>query len=157
MENTVFFRAKKLMETWYLLITKKFLFWTFQRWEILSFLSQKVDGKMIFTNSWKVLLLNFSVMGNMVFLYPESWWKDDIYLVLLSFPWYSRTWEIWFLVQCVFESTTKNFTKFLERTLNKQPWHCLKLHYERSYQVQLENKDVLWKCLENTFRTLPNI
>ena len=31
MENTVFFWVKKLMEKWYLLITKKFLFLTF-RW-----------------------------------------------------------------------------------------------------------------------------
>ena len=28
----------------------------------------------------------------------KSWWKDDIYLLFLSFPWYSRTWEIWFFV-----------------------------------------------------------
>ena len=31
------------------------------------FLSQKVDGKMIFTGYWKVLALSFSVMGNTVF------------------------------------------------------------------------------------------
>ena len=33
------------MERWYLLITEKFLFWTFRWWEIRSFLSQEVDGK----------------------------------------------------------------------------------------------------------------
>ena len=54
MENTVFFRAKKVMEIWYLLITEKFLFWTFQRWEIRSFFQ------------------------------PKSWWKDDIYWLLKS-------------------------------------------------------------------------
>ena len=70
MGNTVFFWAKKLMERWYLLITEKFLFWTFWRWEIPSFFE------------------------------PKSWWKDDIYLAFLSFPWYSRTWEIWLFVQC---------------------------------------------------------
>ena len=43
------FRVKKLMEIWYLLITEKFLFWTFRWWEIRSFFSQKVDGNMIFT------------------------------------------------------------------------------------------------------------
>ena len=43
------FSAKKLMETWYLLITEKFLFWTFRWWEIRSFFSQKVDGNIIFT------------------------------------------------------------------------------------------------------------
>ena len=62
------------------------------------FLSQEVDGKMIFTGYWEVLVLNFSVMGNTVFFQPKSWWKDDIYLVFLSFPWYSRTWETRFFV-----------------------------------------------------------
>ena len=50
--NTVFFSAKKLMERWYLLITEKFLFWAFRRWEIWSFFE------------------------------PKSWWKDDIYWLL---------------------------------------------------------------------------
>ena len=69
MENTVFFWVEKLMERWYLLVTEKFLFWTFRRWEIRSFFQ------------------------------PKSWWKDDIYLVFLSFPLYSGTWEIRFFVQ----------------------------------------------------------
>ena len=60
MENTVFFWSKKFMERWYLLITEKFLFWTFCWWEIRSFFQSKI------------------------------WWKD-IYLVFLSFPWYSKT------------------------------------------------------------------
>ena len=55
------------------------------------FLSQEVDGKMIFTGYWQVLVLNFLVMGNTVFFQPKSWWKGDIYLVFLSFPWYSKT------------------------------------------------------------------
>ena len=67
MGNTVFSWAKKLTEIWYLLITGKFLFWTFQWWEIRFFLSQEVDGKMIFTGCWEVLVLNFSVMGNTAF------------------------------------------------------------------------------------------
>ena len=87
-----FFESRNLQKRWYLLITEKFLFWTFWWWEIRSFLSQEVDGKMIFTGYWEVLVLNFSVMGNTVFFQPKSWWKDDIYLVFLSFPWYSRTW-----------------------------------------------------------------
>ena len=66
MGNAVFFWVKKLIERWYLLFTEKFLFWTFQWWEIRSFFQLK------------------------------CWWKDDIYLVFLSFPWYSRAWEIWF-------------------------------------------------------------
>ena len=68
--NTVFFWVKKLMERWYLLATEKFLFWTFRWWEIRSFFQ------------------------------PKSWWKDDIYVVFLSFLWYYRTWEIWFFAQC---------------------------------------------------------
>ena len=70
MGNTVFFWVKKLMERWYLLVTEKFLFWTFRWWEIRSFFQ------------------------------PKSWWKDDIYMVFLSFLWYSRTWELWFFAQC---------------------------------------------------------
>ena len=70
MGNTVFFWVKKLMKRWYLLITEKFLFWTFRWWEIRPFFQ------------------------------PKSWWKDDIYLAFLSFPSYSRTWEIWFFPQC---------------------------------------------------------
>ena len=50
MGNTVFFWVKKLMERWYLLVTEKFLFWTFRWWEIRSFFSQNVDGKMIYTS-----------------------------------------------------------------------------------------------------------
>ena len=71
-ENTVFFWGKKLMERWYLLVIEKFLFWAFSWWEIWSFLMQKVNGKMIFRDYWKVLVLgyrkvlvlSFSVMGN---------------------------------------------------------------------------------------------
>ena len=96
------FWAKKLMEIWYLLITKKFLFWTFREWEIRSlfetkvsekmillatdlllfwifrgwkirhFLKQKVDGKIIFPGYWKVLVLSFSVMGNTVFFLAKK-------------------------------------------------------------------------------------
>ena len=73
MGNAVFSWAKKLMEVWYLLITGKFLFWTFRWWKIRSFSSQEVDGKMIFTGYWEVLVLNFSVMGDAVFFQPKRW------------------------------------------------------------------------------------
>ena len=95
MENTVFLKAKSCwkddiswllksscfqlfgdekMKRSYLLIiemlllwaTEKFLFWTFQWWEIRSFLHSK------------------------------RWCKDNIYFVFLSFSWYSRTWEVRF-------------------------------------------------------------
>ena len=49
------FSAIKLIERWYLLITEKFLFWTFRRWEIRSFFE------------------------------PKRCWKDDIYWLLKSF------------------------------------------------------------------------
>ena len=49
------------------------------------FFSQKVDGKMIFTDYWKVLVLNFSMMGNTVFFLSEEVdGKDDIYWLLKS-------------------------------------------------------------------------
>ena len=97
MENAVSFWAKKLMERWYLLITEKFLFWTFRWWEIRSFLSQEVDGKMIFTGYWEVLVLNFSVMGNMVFFsvkkLMERWYLLGLFELSMIFQ------EIWFLAQ----------------------------------------------------------
>ena len=68
--NTVFSWAKKLIERWYLLVTEKALFWTFRWWEIRSFFESR------------------------------SLWKDDIYMLFLSFLWYSRTWEILFFAQC---------------------------------------------------------
>ena len=78
-----YFWAKKLMEIWYLLITEKFLFWSFREWEIRSFLSQEVDAKMIFTGYWEVLILNFSVMKNRVFLsvkkLMERWYLPGLF------------------------------------------------------------------------------
>ena len=61
-----FFLAKMLMKRRYLLITEKLLFWTFWRWEIRSFLSQKVDGKMIFIWDFELSMM-FQDLGNMVF------------------------------------------------------------------------------------------
>ena len=161
MGNTVFSWAKKLIERWYLLIPEKALFSTFRWWKVRSFLSQEVDGKMIFTDYWEVLVLTFrkweirsflsqklmerqylliterssfelfsdgkyglfwvkklierwyllvtekflfltfQLWKTRSFFQSKSWWKDDIYLVFLRFPWYSRTWEIWFFVQWV--------------------------------------------------------
>ena len=43
------------------------------------FLSQKSDGKMIFTDYWKVLVLNFSVMGNMVFFWVKKLMENVIF------------------------------------------------------------------------------
>ena len=89
---------------------------------------------MIFTDYWKGLVLNFSVMGNTVFFWvkklveryllvsekflflsfrwweiqfffqPKYWWEDYIYIVFLSFLWYSGSWQIWFFAQCEFHA-----------------------------------------------------
>ena len=79
-----YFWAKKLMEIWYLLITEKFLFWSFREWEIRPFLRQKVAGKMIFTDYWKVLVLTFSRMGNTSFFWGKKLMENDIYWSLRS-------------------------------------------------------------------------
>ena len=68
MENMVFFEPRGWWKRWYLLIIENFLLWTFLWWEIRSFfLSQEVDGKMIFTGYREVLVLNLSVIGNTIF------------------------------------------------------------------------------------------
>ena len=126
-----YFWVKKLMKILYLLITEKFLFWSFRKWEIRSFLDPKSWLKDDIYWLLKSLFLNFPVMENTVlfwvkklmkrwyllvtekflfwvfqwwkmrsFFQPKSWWKDDTYMVFLSFLWYSRTSEIWFFAQC---------------------------------------------------------
>ena len=89
MGNTVFFWAKRLMERWYLLITEKILFWTFQWCEIRSFLSQEVDRKIIFTGYWEVHILNFSVMGRTVFFSAkklmERWYLLGLFELSMIF------------------------------------------------------------------------
>ena len=71
-----------------------FLFWNFCGWK-MYFLSQKVDGKMVFTDYWKVLVLKFSVMGNMIFLESRSWWKKWYLLITKKFLfWTFQWWEI---------------------------------------------------------------
>ena len=99
MGNTVSFWAKKLMERWYLLITEKFLFWTFRWWEIRFFSVKKLIERWYLLVTEKFLYWTFRWCDTRSFFQPKNWWKDDIYLVFFSFPWYSRTWEIRFLVQ----------------------------------------------------------
>ena len=77
------FWGKKLMERLYLLVTEKFLFWAFPWWKMWSFLRQKVNGKMIFTDYWKVLVLSFSLIGNTVFFSQ----KVDVKVIF--------TWSFW--------------------------------------------------------------
>ena len=94
-----YFCAKKSMEKCYLLISEKFLFWSFRKWEIRPFFEPKIWWKDNIYWLLKVLVLNISMMGNTAFFESRRWWKDGIYLVFFSFTWYSRTWEIWFFVQ----------------------------------------------------------
>ena len=53
------------------------------------FLNQKVDGNMIFTNYWKVLVLNFPVMGNTVFFSAkklmERWYLCGLFELSVIF------------------------------------------------------------------------
>ena len=72
-ENAGDFWAKKLIERWNLLIIEKFCFWTFWRLDLL--LSQKVDGKIVFTDYWKFLVLNFLEMGNMILFGAKKFMK----------------------------------------------------------------------------------
>ena len=55
-----------------LLIAKEPLFWNFWRWKMRSFLRQKVNGKMIITDYWKVLVLKFLGMGGTVFFRQKN-------------------------------------------------------------------------------------
>ena len=52
----------------------------------MNFLSQKVDGKIIFTDYWKVLILNFSVMGNTVFFSVKKLMERWYLLGLFELP-----------------------------------------------------------------------
>ena len=67
-----------------LLVAKEPWFLIFRGWKIRSFLSQKVDGNMIFIDYWNVFVLNFSGMENAVLFEGKSWWKDYIYWLLKS-------------------------------------------------------------------------
>ena len=94
--NISFYERKKKLTQKHEFCTKvkvhimgTFLFWTFRRWEIRSFLDSKSWCKMIFFSAWntmffeygKVLLLNFSEIGNTV-----SFWSKK-----LIFSWYFST------------------------------------------------------------------
>ena len=55
----------------------------------MVFLSQKVDGNMIFTDYWKVLVLTFSVIGNTVFFSDkkliERWYLCGLFELSMMF------------------------------------------------------------------------
>ena len=109
------FWTKKLMET-YLLITKKFLFWTFREWEIRSLFETKVSEKMIvlatdlllfwFFRGWKIRhflkqKVDGSVMGNNGLFFSQ---KVDVKVIFTWSFWAShdilKTWKRRFFMQC---------------------------------------------------------
>ena len=101
-KNTVFW-FKKLMEIWYLLLLKSSCFDLFRNGKYGLFLSQKVNGKIIFTDYWKVLVLNFSVMGNTVFFWVKKLMERWYLLVTEKFLFGTfRWWEIPLLSQKVY-------------------------------------------------------
>ena len=81
--NTVFFEPKSWWKHIYLLLESS-CFELFGNGKYGLFLRQKVNEKMIFTDYWNVLVLNFSGMKSTAFFEAKSWWKDDIYWLLES-------------------------------------------------------------------------
>ena len=88
-----------------LLSMEKFWFWTFQRRKIRSFLIPKTDvgwyflyhGMPCLLITEKNLILNFSEIGSMEFIYPKCWCKMIFTWYFSAFhPWYSRTWGKFF-------------------------------------------------------------
>ena len=77
-ENTVLFEPKYRWKDYIYWLLKRSCFELFGDRKYGLFLSQKVDGMMIFTDYWKVLVLNFSVMRNRVFfsdkMFVERWY-----------------------------------------------------------------------------------
>ena len=85
-----------------------------------SFLSQKFEGNMIFTNYWKVLVLNFPETGNTVFFEPKSWWKDDIYWLLES-----SCFELWIVFVLNFSELGNTFFLWPKKLMER--WYLLGL------------------------------
>ena len=82
--KNVFFEPKSWLKNDIYWLLKSSCFELFGDGKYGLFLSQEVDGKMILTDYWKVLVLNFSAMGKTVFFEPKSWWKDNIYWLMKS-------------------------------------------------------------------------
>ena len=82
--NTVFFELKSWWRdnTYWLLETSWFELFGGVKYSL--FLSQKVDGKMIFTDYWNVLVLNFSEMANTVSFWGKKLMKRWYLLLLKS-------------------------------------------------------------------------
>ena len=58
----------------------------------MVFLSQKVDGNIIFTDYWNVVVLNFSVMGNTVFSWAKKFTEIWYLLITGKFLFWTFRW-----------------------------------------------------------------
>ena len=95
MKNVVVFEPKYWLKDDIYWLLKSSCFELFDDGKYGLFLSQEDDGKMIFTGYWKVLVLNFSMMGNTVFFKSRRWWKRWYLLATEKFLfWTFRWWEI---------------------------------------------------------------
>ena len=77
-ENTVFFRAKKLVERWYLLNSEKSCFEVFRDEIYGLFLSQKLMERWYLLITGKFFYWTFRRWEIRSFFEPKSWWKHDI-------------------------------------------------------------------------------
>ena len=122
-----------------LLVAKGPLFWIFRTWKIRSFLGQKGDGN-IFTGYWKVLVLNFSGLGNTVFLRQKVDGKiiftDYLKVLVLNFSgmgntvffWGKKSMERWYLLftEKFLFGATETFFAFLHKTFR---WWKIRLFF----------------------------
>ena len=83
-KNTAFFEPKNWWKNYVYWLLKSSCFGLFGNGKYGLLLRQKVNEKMIFTDYWNVLVLNFSEKENAVFFEAKSWWKDDIYQLMKS-------------------------------------------------------------------------
>ena len=76
--NEIFFEPKSWwkVDIYWLLWSSLFEFFWDEKYGLS--LRQKVYGKMIFTDYWKVLVLKVLEMVNTVFSEPKNWWKDGL-------------------------------------------------------------------------------
>ena len=83
-ENKVFFKQKSWWKNYIYSLLKSACFELYGNGKCGLFLRQKINEKMIFTDCWNALFLNFSGKENTVFFEEKPWWKDDIYRLLKS-------------------------------------------------------------------------
>ena len=127
-----YFWTKNLMEIWHLLITEKFLFWSFWELEIPSFLSQKVDGKIIFNIYWLLKSSCFELFGNRKYSFLQSPEVDEMI--------FTGYWEVLVLNFSVIENTV---------------FFSVKRLMERWYLLGLFELSMIFQDLGNmVFRTL---